>query len=85
MRHAVDCRQYEVWTPIAEPDDAEPINDVMRTKINAVRAHRSQMVEFRYDRAIAGQNAYRGVMMRCGRFAEAFALKQFTAGDGGEA
>jgi LmbE family N-acetylglucosaminyl deacetylase len=65
---------YEVWTPLAEYDHIEDISDVMVRKLQAVRCYASQLEEFRYDRAVRGLNAYRGVMgARC-RYAEAYEL-----------
>jgi len=65
-------RAYEVWTPLSQYDDVEDITSVMPRKLRAVRAHRSQVVDFKYDRAIAGLNRYRGEMAAKTRYAEVF-------------
>ncbi|MEY2467195.1 MAG: N-acetylglucosamine malate deacetylase 1 [Verrucomicrobiota bacterium] len=63
---------YEVWTPLSQYNDVEDISSVMSRKLRAVRAHRSQMTDFKYDRAIAGLNRYRGAMAAKTRYAEVF-------------
>ncbi len=65
-------RAYEVWTPLSQYDDVEDITAVMSRKLRAVRAHRSQLSDFKYDRAIAGLNRYRGEMAAKTRYAEVF-------------
>jgi len=65
-------RAYEVWTPLPEFDHLEDISAVMSTKLKAVRAHRSQCKDLRYDRAIRGLNEYRGAMTTKYRYAEVF-------------
>jgi N-acetylglucosamine malate deacetylase 1 len=65
-------RRYEVWSPIAAPDDVASIDDVIALKLEAVRCHRSQLETFAYDRAVRGLNAYRGAMFAKSRYAEAF-------------
>ena len=68
----VQLRCYEIWTPLGEYDHVENITAVMPQKLKAIRAHRSQMNEFAYDRAISGLNQYRGVIAGKCRFAEVF-------------
>src|SRR5207248_5583831 len=63
---------YEVLTPLTEFDRAEDISLVMRRKLKAMRAHRSQMRQFRYDLAFRAMNRYRGVVAGAGRYAEVF-------------
>ena len=63
---------YEVLTPVAEYDCAEDITQVIGRKLKALRAHRSQMEQFRYDRAVRALNRYRGVVAGVGRYAEVF-------------
>jgi LmbE family N-acetylglucosaminyl deacetylase len=65
-------RAYEVWTPLSHYDAVEDISPVMSQKLRAVRAHRSQVRDFKYDRAIAGLNQYRGEMAARTRYAEVF-------------
>lgn len=65
---------YEVLTPVAEYDRAEDISSVMDRKLRAVRAHRSQMRQFRYDSAVRALNRYRGVVAGAGQYAEVFRL-----------
>jgi LmbE family N-acetylglucosaminyl deacetylase len=63
---------YEVWTPLSRFDHTEDISAVMPRKLDAIRAHRSQLEQFRYDRAAEGLAAYRGALAaKCDR-AEVF-------------
>jgi LmbE family N-acetylglucosaminyl deacetylase len=67
-----ELRGFEVWTPLAEHDHVEDITAVMALKLRALRAHRSQLSEFDYERAVKGLNQFRGAMAaRCG-YAEVF-------------
>jgi LmbE family N-acetylglucosaminyl deacetylase len=65
-------RAYEIWTPLQSYSTVENISGTMRRKLRAVRCHASQIERFRYDYAVRGLNAYRGVMTQRGRFAEVF-------------
>src|SRR2546423_9340756 len=65
-------RTYEVWTPLSDFNHVEDISSVMPIKLRAVRAHRSQCKDLRYDRAIRGLNEYRGAMAARCRYAEVF-------------
>jgi len=53
---------YEVLTPLSEYDRAEDISTVIQRKLKAVCAHRSQVRQFRYDRALRAMNRFRGVV-----------------------
>jgi LmbE family N-acetylglucosaminyl deacetylase len=53
---------YEVWTPLAQHDDGQDITAVMHRKLQAVRCHRSQVEQLRYDRGVRGLNMYRGAI-----------------------
>ena len=63
---------YEVWTPLSEYDSVEDISKTMTLKLRALRAHRSQLNEFDYVKAIRGLNEYRGVMAGRCHYAEVF-------------
>lgn len=65
-------RAYEVWTPLADYDHVENISAVMSRKLRALRAHRSQLNEFDYVRAVTGLNQFRGELAAKSRFAEVF-------------
>jgi LmbE family N-acetylglucosaminyl deacetylase len=67
-----DLRSYEVWTPLSENNLVEDITQVMPRKLRAIRAHRSQMAEFDYARAVKGLNQFRGEIAGKCRFAEVF-------------
>lgn len=61
-----ELRGYEVWTPLAAHDYVEDISPVIARKLEALACHRSQLTEFRYDRAVTGLNQYRGALAgRC--------------------
>jgi N-acetylglucosamine malate deacetylase 1 len=63
---------YEVWTPLGEFDEVMDISPVMPLKLRALRAHRSQLNEFDYVRAVRGLNAFRGELAAKCRYAEVF-------------
>lgn len=65
-------RGYEVWTPLANHDHVEDITEVMSRKLRALRAHKSQLSEFDYERAVRGLNQYRGELSAKCRYAEVF-------------
>lgn len=65
-------RAYEVWTPLLDYDHVEDITAVMPRKLRALRAHRSQLKEFDYARAVSGLNAFRGELSARCRYAEVF-------------
>lgn len=65
-------RGYEVWTPLTKFDQVEDITSVMPRKLRALRAHRSQLTEFDYVRAVRGLNEYRGALAAKSRYAEVF-------------
>ena len=69
---AVELRAYEVWTPFEEFDDVEDISRVMPRKLRALHAHRSQLGEFDYERAVRGLNQYRGALAAKCAYAEVF-------------
>jgi N-acetylglucosamine malate deacetylase 1 len=68
----IELRGYEVWTPLSLYDHVENISAVMPRKLRAVRAHRSQLAEFNYTRAVRGLNEYRGELAGRCRYAEVF-------------
>ena len=65
-------RAYEVWTPLTHYDHVEDITSVMPKKLEALRAHKSQLQDFDYVRAITGLNEYRGVLAGKCQHAEVF-------------
>jgi N-acetylglucosamine malate deacetylase 1 len=72
---------YEVWTPLASWDNVEDVTGVMRRKLRAIGCYRSQLEQYRYDRAIRGLNQYRGILGAGCRYAEAFACIPFQKGE----
>jgi len=67
-----EVRAYEIWTPLTAHDHVEDISRVMPRKLKALRAHRSQLNEFNYERAVRGLNAFRGELAAKCRYAEVF-------------
>ena len=67
-----EVRTYEVWTPLTEFDQVEDISSVMPRKLRALRAHRSQLNEFNYERAVRGLNQFRGALAGKCSYAEVF-------------
>ncbi len=71
---------YEVWTPLSAYDQVENITKVMSRKIRALRAHRSQLDEFDYERAVRGLNQFRGELAGKCRYAEVFQVLSWKMG-----
>jgi LmbE family N-acetylglucosaminyl deacetylase len=65
-------RCYEFWTPLPQYDHVEDISETMACKLRAIRCYRSQLAQYRYDRAVCGLNQYRGITAAKCRFAEVF-------------
>ncbi len=73
-------RAYEIWTPLSQYDLVEDISGVMARKVRAIRAHRSQLQEFDYARAMRGLNQYRGAVAGHCAFAEVFLTENRRTG-----
>ncbi|NLK51844.1 MAG: PIG-L family deacetylase [Syntrophomonadaceae bacterium] len=63
---------YEVWTPLSEVSYIEDITSFMDLKVEALKQHKSQIQDIRYDEAIRGLNRYRGIMSGKGEYCECF-------------
>lgn len=63
---------YEVWTPLSEFNYVEDISDFIDKKIAALKEHKSQIQQIRYDEAMEGLARYRGAMTGKGKYAEVF-------------
>jgi N-acetylglucosamine malate deacetylase 1 len=79
-RAGPELRGYEVWTPLADPLRVENITAAMPRKLRALRAHRSQLNEFDYVRAVRGLNQYRGELAGKCRYAEVFEILTVKSG-----
>ena len=66
-------RLYEVWSPLPKYDLVQDISSCMTRKIRALRAHKSQLQDFDYVRAVTGLNQFRGALTAKSKFAEVFA------------
>jgi len=71
---------YEVWTPLSAHDQVENVTKTMPRKIRALRAHRSQLDEFDYERAVRGLNQFRGELAGKCRYAEVFQVLSLKPG-----
>ena len=67
-----ELRAYEVWTPLTAYDHVEDISAVLPRKLRALRAHKSQLQQFDYLRAVSGLNQFRGALAARRPFAEVF-------------
>lgn len=66
--------EYEVWTPIREPNVYLDIERVIESKKNMIIKHRSQIAELDYVNMIVGLNSYRGNSHNM-KYAEAYYCK----------
>lgn len=62
---------YEVWTPL-NPSYTEDITQYIDIKTKAIQQHGSQIRDIDYDRCAKGLNAFRGIMLGKGKYAECF-------------
>lgn len=67
-----EVHTYEVWTPLPRWSRAEDVADVMPRKLEALRAHASQLSYYDYERAVEGLNRYRGALTTRTAYAEVF-------------
>ena len=70
-----DVLMFEVWTPLRRMDHIVDISKQMNTKLQAIRAHKSQNDVVGFDHAFRGLARYRGEMHSWpgGDYAEVFA------------
>jgi N-acetylglucosamine malate deacetylase 1 len=64
---------YEVWTPLS-PNMTIPIDSTIHAKLEAIRAHKSQMAMMNYARAFRALAQYRSLFCPSSRYAEAFSI-----------
>lgn len=69
-----DVYCYEVWTPLQNITYVEDITAHIKTKLEALAVHQSQIENRDYHEAIQGLNRYRGVMTRKGMYCECFEI-----------
>jgi len=75
-----ELRGYEVWSPLASHDLVEDISAVFDRKMAGIAAYKSQLAQFRYDRAAEGLNRYRGALAGRCDYAEVFAVLEAAPG-----
>ncbi len=70
--HDLNCYNYEIWAPL-HPNILVDISDVIDEKIDAIKAHKTQLKIVNYAEKIRGLNAYRSMTAGRGvRYCEAF-------------
>lgn len=70
--------EYEVWNPMNNWNYAEDITNHMKKKLEALQAHKSQLKNLEYDKAIEGLNRYRGIVTGKGKWVEVFKIVKTT-------
>jgi LmbE family N-acetylglucosaminyl deacetylase len=70
---------YEVWTPLSEFNYVEDISEFIDKKIAALKEHKSQIQQIRYDEAMEGLARYRGAMTGKGKYCEVFNIVKTEA------
>lgn len=60
QRSKAELLEYEVWSPITEPNRFLDISDYMERKLEGIRLYRSQVRELDYEALTTGLNCYRG-------------------------
>ena len=66
------CYSYEVWTTVI-PNTLMDISDVMTTKLEALREHKSQLSLIDFVQKVEGLNSYRSIYLgNTARYCEAF-------------
>jgi LmbE family N-acetylglucosaminyl deacetylase len=63
---------YEVWTVLSEFNYVEDISEFIDKKVAALKEHKSQIQQIRYDEASLGLARYRGAMTGKGKYCEVF-------------
>lgn len=69
----LDVWLYEVWSPL-NANMVLPIDGTIHSKLEAMRAYKSQMSAMNYARAFRGLAQYRSLFCSSARYAEAFML-----------
>lgn len=69
---------YEIWNPLV-PNVVVDITEYMAKKVQAIEAHKSQLIHCDLVRVVRGLNCYRAAIVSMNGYAEAFAL--FTKED----
>ena len=69
---------YEVWTPLSNFEYVEDISEFIAKKTAALRKHKSQMKNARYDEAFEGLARYRGAMTGKGKYCEVFKILKIS-------
>lgn len=77
-----ECLTYEVWTPLEKTDRVFNISYHVEKKLQAIRAHNSQISRQAFDEASVGLSRYRGVMQGRCEYAEGFGRMRLHGGSG---
>lgn len=69
---------YEIWAPLPAVHYSEDITQFMDKKLEALRQHKSQIRDIRYDEWVEGLNRYRGGATGVGKYVEAFEVVKIS-------
>jgi len=67
--------EYEIWTPIEQPDFYLDITKYISLKRESLMRYKSQIKKVSWLEGICGLNSYRGAVLQKNGFAEAFRIK----------
>lgn len=56
--------EYEVWSPISNPNYYVNLNTLINSKLEAIKLYRSQLSCLNYEQMITGLNSYRGIRVK---------------------
>ena len=72
-RFKTNLVEYEVWSPIANPNCFLDISNVFDIKRQMINTYKTQLISNNYNQLISGLNMYRGLLIHK-EFAEAYSL-----------
>jgi LmbE family N-acetylglucosaminyl deacetylase len=85
-RAAAQMLMYEIWTPLSAFHIAVDISSHIETKLEAIRAYRSQCATVKFDEAFSGLARYRGeIFDRPAQYAEVFLRPHRVLAEGSSA
>ena len=65
---------YEINTPLNDVNYVENITDSLKAKIEALKMHKSQLLQLEYDEAVTCMNRLRGITTGQGTYCECFKI-----------
>lgn len=82
LSYKVEVLCTEVWTPQQHTDRVVKLDSVIEKKMQAIRAHQSQVQSGHFDDAALALARYRGIMQGRCEYAEAFCRMREGVGNG---